>query len=149
MRRLERQMYRRGVHLKPYCIHPLTVAEGEKLRPVWDLKQGYHHISIFPEHAQYLGFSWSFQSRLRYFVFVVLPFGLADDCFFFTKVIRTFVKRWRILCHNCFAYIDDGISGHRSKPSLPVKPKDTICIIQVLFPTKRNVIGSPLSAASG
>ena len=81
----------------------------------WDLKQGHHHISIFPEHTQYLGFSCSFQSRLRYFVFVVLPFGLADACFCFTKVIRTFIKRWRILCHNCFAYTDDGISGHREQ----------------------------------
>ena len=24
----------------------------------FDLKSGYHHVDIFPEHWQYLGFSW-------------------------------------------------------------------------------------------
>ena len=25
-----------------------------------DLKSGYHHVDIFPQHRQYLGFAWTF-----------------------------------------------------------------------------------------
>ena len=28
----------------------------------FDLKSGYHHVEIFPDHRQYLGFSWNFGS---------------------------------------------------------------------------------------
>ena len=39
----------------------------------FDLKSGYHHIEIFPDHHQYLFFSWNFDSVVKYFVFTVLP----------------------------------------------------------------------------
>ena len=38
----------------------------------FDLKSGYHHVEIFPEHRQYLSFSWIFSSGVtRYFQFSV------------------------------------------------------------------------------
>ena len=33
----------------------------------FDLKSGYHHVEIFPEHQKYLAFSWDF----KYFQFTV------------------------------------------------------------------------------
>ena len=56
----------------------------EVLRPgdfifSFDLKSGYHHIDIFPEHRKFLAFSWSFaDGSVRYFMFSVLPFGLSS-----------------------------------------------------------------------
>ena len=115
----------------PYCVNPLTVAEGQKLRLVldlrhvneclevkkfkyenlktvadmfdkdfyfgtFDLKSGYHHIPIAKEHQKYLGFAWLFpDGKVRYFKFLVLPFGLASACYAFTKMMRPLVKRWR------------------------------------------------------
>ena len=38
----------------------------------FDMRHGYHHIDIFPEHQTYLGFSWFYEEKLRYFVFTVL-----------------------------------------------------------------------------
>ena len=137
----------------PFCVNPLTVAEGKKLRLVidlrhvneylvkpkfkyedlrslsqvieegywfftWDLKSGYHHVDIAPEHQQYLGFSWlSENGTRRYFTFTVLPFGLSTACFCFTKLLRPFVKRWRSLGHLSFIYIDDGLCALPDKLS--------------------------------
>ena len=34
----------------------------------FDLKSGYHHIEIFPEHRKYLAFAWDFGTgKFRYF----------------------------------------------------------------------------------
>ena len=30
-----------------------------------------------------------------------------------SKLLRPLVKRWRLMSHNCFVYLDDGISGQR------------------------------------
>ena len=116
----------------PFCVNPLTVAEGKKLRLVldlrhfnsylvklkfkyedlrslsqmleqgdwfftWDLKSGYHHVDIHPDHYKYLGFAFEFDGQTRYFCFTVLPFGLASTCYCFTKLLRLLVKRWGIL----------------------------------------------------
>lgn len=51
----------------------------------FDLKSGYHHIDIFPEHQTYLGFSWNFEDIPKYFCFTVLPFGLTSAPYIFTK----------------------------------------------------------------
>ena len=37
-------------------------------------------------------------------------------CFCFTKLLKPYSVRWHSLGHNCFIYIDDGISGHRLSP---------------------------------
>ena len=44
-------------------------------------KSGYHHIEIFPQHCQFLGFSLYYQDQPRYFHFTVLPFGLSTGPF--------------------------------------------------------------------
>ena len=91
----------------PYWVNLLSVAEGKKLRLVfhlrhvnpslflhllclskvfrenfwfftWDLESGYHHIDIYSEHQTFLGFTWPFCSKLPYFYFKVLPFGLSS-----------------------------------------------------------------------
>ena len=45
---------------------------------LFDLKSGYHYIDICPHHQTFLGFAWKFSgdTKFRYFVFTVLPFGL-------------------------------------------------------------------------
>ena len=130
----------------PFCVNPLTLAEGKKLRLVidlrhinqclvlpkfkyedlrslsevldeghwffsWDLKSGYHHVNIHPEHQSYLGFSWNFIGVLSFFTFKVLPFGLSSACFCFTKLLRPLVRRWRTMRHISFVYLDDGLGS--------------------------------------
>ena len=61
----------------------------------FDLKSGYHHLSIFEEHQKYLGFGWELEGVLQYFVFTVLPFGLSSACYAFKKLMRPVVRHWR------------------------------------------------------
>ena len=75
----------------------------------FDLKSGYHHIEIFAEHCQYLGFSWTENGVTRFFVFLVLPFGLATAGYIFTKVVRVLVRLWRSQGIKIVVFLDDGI----------------------------------------
>ena len=61
----------------------------------FDLKSGYHHVDIHEDFQTYLGFSWGEGASRRFYVFRVLPFGLASACYVFTKLLRPLVKRWR------------------------------------------------------
>lgn len=80
----------------------------------FDYKSGYHHVDIFPPHWQYLAFSWGEGSDKRFFVFTVLPFGLATAPYVFTKVQKALLKHWRLQGIRIFTYLDDGIGGHSS-----------------------------------
>ena len=75
----------------------------------FDLKSGYHHVDIHQEHWKYLGFAWGVGSELSYYVFGVLPFGLATACYLFTKLLRPLVKHWRQQGLRVVIYLDDGI----------------------------------------
>ena len=59
-----------------------------------DLKSGCsrRHNETF---QTYLGFSWEIDSKVKHFIFTVLPFGLNSALFLFTKIIRPLVKYWR------------------------------------------------------
>ena len=59
-----------------------------------DLKYGYHHVEIFPDHRQYLSFSWNFGSVVKFFVFIVLAFGLSSAQYIFSKLVRSLVNYW-------------------------------------------------------
>ena len=62
----------------------------------FDLKSGYHHVDIFPDHRKYLAFSWDFgEGHARYFQFTVLPFGLSSAPFIFTKLLKPLETHWR------------------------------------------------------
>ena len=75
----------------------------------FDLKSGYHHIDIYPQHQTYLGFSWVVDGVRRYFAFTMLAFGLGPNLFVFTKLVRPLVKYWRLHGLLIVVYIYDGI----------------------------------------
>ena len=76
----------------------------------YDLSSAFHHVKICEEHQQYLGFSLPGEDGHpdRYFVFLVMPFGLAS-------AVRCLTRLTKPLC--CYItgqgirhsiYIDDG-----------------------------------------
>ena len=71
----------------------------------------YHHISIKSEHTQNLGSSITIDKVTRYFVFCVLPFGIATAGHIFSKVLRVVVKFLRSQGHKVVMYLEDGIGG--------------------------------------
>ena len=72
----------------------------------FDLKSGYHHVDIHQEHWKY---TWGVGSKLSYYVFGVLLFGLATTCYLFTKLLRPLVRYWRQQGLQVVIYLDDGI----------------------------------------
>ena len=72
---------------------------------------GYHHIDIADVHEKYLGFCWDRQ----FYVFTVLPFGLATACYIFTKVVRPLVRYWRSRGLRILVYLDDGLCAVTGK----------------------------------
>jgi hypothetical protein len=86
-----------------------------------DLKSGYHHVPVHPDYWKYLAFEW----RGKCYQYKVLPFGLNVAPFYFVKVLKVLVKKWRgeginVVLH----YIDDMIF------SLGVHPRRPMAIIK-------------------
>ena len=81
---------------------------------VFDLKSAYHHISLFPSHMTYCGFSWTEKGMTKYYMFCVLPFGLSVSGFIFSKVMRVVIGYWRAQGLRVAMFLDDGIGGDKS-----------------------------------
>ncbi|XP_076116600.1 uncharacterized protein LOC143084068 [Mytilus galloprovincialis] len=77
----------------------------------YDLKSAYHHIEITEIHRSFLGFAFVFDGIMRYFVFNVLPFGIATAGYIFTKVLREVVKHMRAEGKRVIMFLDDGLGG--------------------------------------
>ena len=87
----------------------LSLLKAEDYLCKFDLKSGYHHVEITNLLWKYLDFQWGTNDVQQYYVFTVLPFGLATACYIFTKLIRPLVKRWRGKGLRAVVYLDDGI----------------------------------------
>jgi hypothetical protein len=73
----------------------------------WDLKSGYFHVPIHPAYWKYFGF------RIGgvIFYFKVLPFGFAQACYVFTKVMQEPVFELRKRGIPLSSYIDDAYTA--------------------------------------
>ena len=75
----------------------------------FDIRQGYHHIEINRTQTKFLGFSWvDKKGQVRYYVFLVLGFGITSGPFLFTKIMRVLIKHWRRHSIKIACFIDDG-----------------------------------------
>ena len=78
----------------------------------FDLKSGYHHVEIFPDHRKYLAFCWDFgDGVVKYFQFTVLPFGLSSAPYLFTKLLKPILTSWRCKGIPMAIFLDDGLGG--------------------------------------
>ena len=103
---------------------PVLFQKGDHMI-TFDLKSGYHHVDIHEDSQQYLGFSWGEGRHREFYIFRVLPFGLASACYVFTKLLRPLVKRWRAMGIHVILYIDDGICASSSIAKC-IKDRDVI-----------------------
>ena len=80
----------------------------------FDLKSGYHHVEIFPDHRRFLAFSWDFGNGvLKHFQFAVLPFGFSSAPYLFN--LRPVITSWRCKGIPMVIFLDDGLGGGTSK----------------------------------
>ena len=97
----------------------------------FDIKSAYHHIEIFEGHRQFLGFSWPLDGiENQFFVFNVLPFGLASAPYCFTKVTKPLVNKWRAAGIKVLMYLDDGLGGNISEAFSLDQARDVQAVLQ-------------------
>lgn len=93
-----------GTKFRYETIHTATeVVQPNDLMFSVDLESAYHHVDMHPSIHEYLGFQWNGQ----YYVWRVLPFGLAPACWVFTKLMRELVGHWRRKGVRLIHYLDD------------------------------------------
>ena len=107
LRYVNHHIWKTKIHFEDWAV-ALQYFRKNHFMFSFDLKSGYHHIDIYPEHCKYLSFAWDFGSGSRYFSFQVLPFGLSSAPFIFTKCLRPLVKHWRNKGFFIVVYLDDG-----------------------------------------
>ena len=85
LRHVNQFVFKQKIKFDDWKIMEQFLAEGGYVFS-FDIKQGYHHIDMHPDSIPYLGFSWEVNGVTKYFVFLVLPFGLTSAPFIFTKL---------------------------------------------------------------
>ncbi len=76
-----------------------------------DLKNGYFHIPIKPEHWKYFGMQFDDET----YMCTALPFGFSAAPVVFSKVMRELVKWWRSQGIRVLPYMDDFLFFHQTK----------------------------------
>jgi hypothetical protein len=93
----------------------------------FDLKSAYHHITIYESHTKYLGFSWN----NSFYIYKVLPFGIATASYIFTKITRVLVKHWRESAMRIIMFLDDGIGFAKDRSQADINAmkvkRDLVC----------------------
>jgi len=85
----------------------------------FNLKSGYHHVDIHPDHQKYLSLQWEAHGRVNYYVFTVPPFGLSSARYLFTKLMRPLIRHWRGRGLKAIVYLNDGIVAIKDKKTSP------------------------------
>ena len=115
LRHVNKHVYKQKIKFDDWKVMEQFLKEGGYVFS-FDIKQGYHHVDMHPESIPYLGFSWEINGVTRYFVFLVLPFGLTSAPFIFTKLVRVLVKMWRGQGVRICVFIDDGLGAKGNYP---------------------------------
>ena len=80
-----------------------SIARSDDVMYSLDMAQGYYHANLHPESRTYVGFQW----RDKFYVYNVLPFGMATAPRCFAKVMGMLVRHWRARGERIIAYLDD------------------------------------------
>ena len=75
-----------------------------------DLKDAYLHVPVHPQSRRLLGFKYQDKT----YVYKVLPFGLKDSPWVFSRIVATVIAHLRLQGIRIFYYLDDWTSPSRS-----------------------------------
>ena len=77
----------------------------------FDVVSAYHHVKFVLPHTDFLAFSWKC-GNIKWYKFLVLPFGPSSAFYIFTKITRPLIKKWRGGGKQVLMYLDDGLGTH-------------------------------------
>ena len=66
LRHVNQSIWKQKFKCEDWRVLLSYVSKGDFLFS-FDLKSGYHHFDIFPDHQTFLGFSWVFSGTVKYF----------------------------------------------------------------------------------
>ena len=105
---LNLKSFNKNVHYDHFHMetlqHILTLVTKNCFMAIFDLQDAYLVISIAGVHIKFLKFEW----KGRVYMYVVMPFGLAEAPKKFTKLLKPILSRLRRLGIVIAIYIDDG-----------------------------------------
>ena len=136
LRHVNQFLWKRRFKYEDLRIAMMLFSPGE-LMFNFDLKSGYHHVEVAVNHRKYLGFEWD----QHFYVFAVLPFGLASAPYVLTKLLRPLVRLWRAGGLKAIMYLDDGIVSVRGEEEGQWMGKGTPCKSQALWLMMINLFG--------
>ena len=93
-----------------------------------DLKDAYLHVPIHPQSRRLLGFR--FQGKT--YVYKVLPFGLKDSPWVFSRLVATVIAHLRLQGIRIFYYLDDWLIVAESQSVLQSHLRTTLQLVQNL-----------------
>ena len=93
-----------------------------------DLKDAYLHVPVHPDSRFLLGFSF----LGRTYLYQVLPFGLKDSPWVFTRLVATVIAHLRLLGIRIFYYLDDWLVVASSRDLLLSHLRTTLQVTQSL-----------------
>ena len=102
------------------------IQTGDRLYSA-DLKDGFFHVPVAKAFQKYLGVSW----RDKFYVWCVLPQGLACSPYFFYKILRPVLQYLREQGLRLTLYVDDFL--------LMCKPRDSLDHKDLLLDTLRDL----------
>lgn len=111
----------------------------------FDLNSGYHQIDVFQPHQCFLSFAFPIQGQMKNFSFTVLPFGLSTAPYCYTKRLRPVVGYLRSHGIKVTLFPDDNAESNHSFKSCKQDALTTPWKRPGLFPTRKNLFGTPLS----
>ena len=93
-----------------------------------DLKDAYLHVPIHPQSRRLLGFKFLDKT----YVYKVLPFGLKDSPWVFSRVVATVIAHLRLQGFRIFYYLDDWLLVAESQSLLQSHIQATLQLAQNL-----------------
>ena len=94
------------VILQDLCSHDWAVSI--------DLKDAYLHVPVHPQSRRLLGFKFLGKA----YTYKVLPFGLQDSPWVFSRIVATVIGHLRLQGVRIFYYLDDWLLVAESRPLL-------------------------------
>mmetsp|Transcript_16826 Transcript_16826/g.58554 ORF Transcript_16826/g.58554 Transcript_16826/m.58554 type:complete len:455 (-) Transcript_16826:898-2262(-) len=102
LRKLNFYVARRAFKYETLATFRDMIEEGDFFASI-DLESAYFHVDVGEADQTFFGF----EVFAKMYVFCVLPFGLRDACYIFTKIMSVLVRRIREMGVKCLLYIDD------------------------------------------